>query len=502
MTRKALAKTLLLMLPATAPAAEWVQVASYARERLEFDRSSVVRQGSFALAWDRSTYEPGAVPMAAGDVDFRVARTLMRYDCDLRTVVPVVRSFSQSDGAEVLRQNVEGAELPQPVVPDSPRDRMLELACRSGKPVAERGGGRPPAVADASPAETPRPRPKKRPVVAGVKPAEPRAPESKAPESKAAEAKPVDGKAADPKAPEARTAAAAPTPAASPARAETPPAPARPPAQASAAADKSAHDPKAHGAPSAPGADKSHAPADKVAQAVQPHGEGKASEAHWSYEGATGAKQWHKLSPDYALCAEGRRQSPIDIREGVRTDYVPVEFKYKPSPLRIVNNGHTIQVAWEPGSTLVLGDTTYELVQFHFHKPAEEKVNGRTYDMVTHLVHRSREGKLAVVAVLMIAGDENGFIRTLWNNLPLDVGMEEVRTALKIDVAQLLPKIRGYYLYMGSLTTPPCTEGVKWVVMRTPVQVSRTQIQTFSRLYDMNARPIQAANGRFVKEVL
>ncbi len=168
----------------------------------------------------------------------------------------------------------------------------------------------------------------------------------------------------------------------------------------------------------------------------------------------------------------------------------------------MINNGHTIQVAYESGSSVIVGDTPYELVQFHFHRPAEERVNGRVFDMVAHLVHRSKEGQLAVVAVLMMIGDENPFIRTLWNYLPLDVGLEESIGSVKIDVAQLLPKIRGYYTYMGSLTTPPCTEGVRWIVMRTPVQVSRAQVTTFGRLYEMNARPLQAANGRLIKEVL
>ena len=224
-------------------------------------------------------------------------------------------------------------------------------------------------------------------------------------------------------------------------------------------------------------------------------------QVHWSYSGAAGAANWHKISPDYALCGQGQRQSPIDIKDGVRVNLDGIKFDYKPSALKVINNGHTIQVAYDPGSTISVGGTTFELVQFHFHRPAEERVNGRPFDMVAHLVHKSKDGALAVVAVLMMAGDENPFIKSLWNHLPLDVGMDEVPTGVTVDATQLLPKIRGYFTYMGSLTTPPCSEGVRWIVMRTPVQVSRTQVNTFGRLYENNARPIQPAHARLVKEV-
>ena len=141
----------------------------------------------------------------------------------------------------------------------------------------------------------------------------------------------------------------------------------------------------------------------------------------------------------------------------------------------------------------------YELRQFHFHRPSEERVNGRAYDMVVHLVHRNDEGQLAVVAVLLEKGGENPLIQTLWNNMPLERDME-TSPAGPLDLMQLLPDNRGYWIYMGSLTTPPCTEGVLWMVMKQPVQVSAEQVAIFSRLYRNNARPVQASNGRLIKE--
>ena len=518
---------LLLSLPALgAFGADWVPISNFAREKLELDRGSIVRQGDWGTAWDRTTYEPGRAPAAAGDVEFRVARTLVRYDCARRTVVPVVRSFSQSDGPEILRQNVEGAELPQPVVPDTPRDRMLDMVCKV-KPPPEKSLAAKPAVPvgqplpvasvkasapagakaeaakeDKSAAEQAKAADKGQ----GEKPAAPKTANAKEPDGKeappkAAEAKPADGKAAkaEPAKAEGDKAAAekkdAPKTAAAsqghkPVEGKGPPPGHETPKDKNAAA--------AHGKPGEKTAEAR--PADEHAGAEKDGHDKK--KVHWSYTGTNGVQQWHKLSPEFAACAEGKRQSPIDIRDGVRSQLEPIVFSYKPSGLRVVNNGHTIEVKYEPGSSITIGETTYALIQFHFHHPAEERVNGRAFDMVAHLVHKSTDGKLAVVAVLMMTGDENPFIKTLWNNLPLDVDMEERLESVKIDATNLLPKIRGYYTYMGSLTTPPCTEGVRWIVMRTPVQISRTQVQTFSRVYEMNARPVQAANGRLVKEVL
>ena len=151
-------------------------------------------------------------------------------------------------------------------------------------------------------------------------------------------------------------------------------------------------------------------------------------------------------------------------------------------------------------NSINLTGKTYELVQFHFHRPSEEKVNGQRFDMVVHLVHKSDEGQLAVVAILLERGSENLFIQTLWNNLPLEKNVAVQPPATQIDLASLLPPTRSYYTYMGSLTTPPCSEGVLWLVMKQPVQVSQDQINIFSRLYKNNARPIQPAAGRVIKE--
>jgi len=221
--------------------------------------------------------------------------------------------------------------------------------------------------------------------------------------------------------------------------------------------------------------------------------------AHWGYAGEVSPERWAELNPDYRQCAIGTRQSPIDIREGIRVDLEKIQFDYQPSAFSVLDNGHTIQVNVAPGNALQVMGRRFELLQFHFHRPSEERINGRQFDMVAHLVHKDPEGRLAVVAVLLERGQDQALIQTIWNNLPLEKG-EALPAPGQLDLSQLLPEDRSYYTYMGSLTTPPCSEGVLWMVMRKPVQVSPNQIAIFSRLYPMNARPVQASSGRLIKE--
>ena len=204
------------------------------------------------------------------------------------------------------------------------------------------------------------------------------------------------------------------------------------------------------------------------------------------------------MKPEFSTCSSGKRQSPIDIRDGISVQLDPVQFDYKPSNFRVIDNGHTVQVNLSPGNSIEVMGRRFELLQFHFHRPSEERINGRQFDMVAHLVHRDLEGKLAVVAVLLDRGSVQPIVQTVWNNLPLEKGEEQPAKAM-IDLNGLLPAERGYFTYMGSLTTPPCSEGVLWMVMQTPVSISPEQIGIFARLYPMNARPTQSASGRLIK---
>jgi len=229
-------------------------------------------------------------------------------------------------------------------------------------------------------------------------------------------------------------------------------------------------------------------------KAAGPHAGGE-----WSYDGEAGPQAWGRLKPEFSKCASGARQSPIDIRDGIRVDLDPVLFDYKPSAFGVLDNGHTVQVNVAPGNSIEVMGRRFELAQFHFHRPSEERIDGRQFDMVAHLVHKDLAGRLAVVAVLLERGPAHALVQSVWNNLPLEKG-DEVNARALLDLTQLLPRDTRYFTYMGSLTTPPCSEGVLWMVMQQPVSVSAEQIDVFARLYPMNARPLQQAAGRLIKQ--
>lgn len=215
----------------------------------------------------------------------------------------------------------------------------------------------------------------------------------------------------------------------------------------------------------------------------------------WAYEGVAGPQAWGALKPEFVLCANGQRQSPIDIQGGLAVDLEPVRFDYRASRFGVVDNGHTVQVKVAPGNAIELGGKRFELQQFHFHRPAEERIDGRAFEMSLHLVHKDEQGRLAVVALLFDRGPAQPVVQQVWNHLPLE-RHQETAPGVTLDLEQLLPADRRYYTYMGSLTTPPCSEGVQWVVMRHPVTLAPEQIDLFARIYPMNARPVQAASGR------
>ncbi|WOB09344.1 carbonic anhydrase family protein [Piscinibacter gummiphilus] len=235
-----------------------------------------------------------------------------------------------------------------------------------------------------------------------------------------------------------------------------------------------------------------------AAAPAKPAAAPKKKAEHWSYHGEGGPEHWGAMKSEYALCSSGKRQSPIDIRDQISVQLDPVQFDYKATNFRVIDNGHTVQVNLSPGNSIEVMGRRYELQQFHFHRPSEERINGRQFDMVVHLVHKDLEGKLAVVAVLLDRGSAQPVVQQVWNNLPLEKG-EELAARSTLDLNELLPADRGYFTYMGSLTTPPCSEGVLWMVMKNPVSIAPNQIDIFSRLYPMNARPVQASAGRMIK---
>ncbi|MCC7151648.1 MAG: carbonic anhydrase family protein [Rubrivivax sp.] len=221
---------------------------------------------------------------------------------------------------------------------------------------------------------------------------------------------------------------------------------------------------------------------------------------HWSYAGDAGPATWGSIETGFATCSKGQRQSPIDIRGGIAVELEPVQFDYRGGDFSVLDNGHTVQASVAPGNTMAVGGRRFELQQLHFHRPAEERIDGRGFDMSLHLVHKDHEGRLAVVALLLERGETpQPVVQRVWNDLPLEKHIEQ-RGSQPLDPAALLPVDRGYFTYMGSLTTPPCSEDVLWIVMRQPIVVTRAQIDVFTHLYPMNARPLQAAAGRLIKQ--
>jgi len=219
---------------------------------------------------------------------------------------------------------------------------------------------------------------------------------------------------------------------------------------------------------------------------------------HWSYSGATDPSKWSTLEPDFATCSKGHAQSPIDIRHEAVHDakLPPLKFDYQAVPLKIIDNGHSIQIDYAPGSFLTVGDRRFQLVQFHFHHPSEERIDGKGFEMVAHLVHKDAAGKLAVVAVLLDPGAANPLVQTLWTHIPKHKEHEDTLASIRINAADLLPADHSYYSFAGSLTTPPCTEGVSWFVLRHAGSVSTQQVKAFAQHYPMNARPVQPVEGR------
>jgi len=222
--------------------------------------------------------------------------------------------------------------------------------------------------------------------------------------------------------------------------------------------------------------------------------------AHWSYSGAHGPEHWGAEDAAFAACSSGKEQSPIDIETAASADLPPINFAYKPFPLTVTDTHHSFQVNVPQGSGgITVGGEHYELVQFHFHHPSEERVHGKRDAMVAHLVHKNDKGELAVVAVLIHKGASNEFLKPIFDNFPAQ-GSDSKVVGTSVELMQLLPPKHGYYSFEGSLTTPPCSEHVHWFELKEPVQASAEQIRQFAARYPHNARPTQPLNARNVKQ--
>lgn len=221
------------------------------------------------------------------------------------------------------------------------------------------------------------------------------------------------------------------------------------------------------------------------------------SSAHWDYKKGS-PDYWGTLSPDYKLCSAGKQQSPINIgKTAVAKTDKPLIFKYTDSSAQILNNGHTIQVTPDQGGSINIDGENFKLLQFHFHTPSEHTINGKPAAMVAHLVHQNAAGQLGVVGVLMQIGKSNPMIQKIWDVMPMNAVAAQ-KLAFNINVKDLLPAVTDYYAYSGSLTTPPCSEGVNWRVLSTPITISKAQLDKYHWIHPNSVRPVQPLNGREV----
>jgi len=225
-----------------------------------------------------------------------------------------------------------------------------------------------------------------------------------------------------------------------------------------------------------------------------------AHKLNWAYEGKEGPENWGKLSPEYTACDAGRNQSPINIEETLHAVLKPLRSIQKFPAKDIVNNGHTVQVNFKEGNMMVLDNSAYQMKQVHFHAPSENKIYGKSYPLEAHFVHADAKGNLTVIGVMFKEGGANVGLEKLWTQMPSMVS-DAVVLKVRVIPSELMPVNRSYYRFSGSLTTPPCSEGVRWILLKTPVTASKEQLEAIEKaLHHHNNRPVQALNGRVVLE--
>jgi carbonic anhydrase len=219
--------------------------------------------------------------------------------------------------------------------------------------------------------------------------------------------------------------------------------------------------------------------------------------AHWGYSGPSGPEHWGELSEEFSICAEGRNQSPIDIVASLKGELAAIELRYSGGTTELINNGHTIQVNVSSGNSLLVEGVESELVQFHFHSPSEHRIQGEQFPLEAHFVHKSASGELSVLAMLFRTGEAESELASIWTNLPATTGQSN-RLELAMASLAFLRRDLAYFRYNGSLTTPPCSEGVRWYVLQPSNTVSKAQVSAFLATIGENARPLQALNARLV----
>ncbi|MEA0763467.1 carbonic anhydrase [Xanthomonas campestris] len=220
----------------------------------------------------------------------------------------------------------------------------------------------------------------------------------------------------------------------------------------------------------------------------------------WGYTGPEGAEHWAELAKENALCGNGQQNSPIDLKDAIDATLGKLKLDYGAVPLVVRNTGHSIQLDLHAGGTMRVGGKQYDALQLHFHHPSEHLLKGRRFPMEAHIVHQGPDGTLGVLAIFFETGKANPAFQRVLDAMPSDKNQTRQVADALVRASDFLPPAnqRSFYRYEGSLTTPPCSETVDWVVLSQPVQVSREQINAFERVYPFNARPLQPLDRRFL----
>jgi len=473
-------------------APSWQNISSEAGRRIELDRSTLKRTGNVVEVQSRVTLDRELIDNRTG-TPYKIIEAITRYDCSTRSARTIKRIYRQTDKDTLREEDIAGAELP--VRSGTLDDRVLREVCRppkeSAAELAEKANEATSQLQQANQALLKKELDKTEsasPVKTSDTPNGGAIPSIRPNLRAAMESKPAAEQ--PPPAPVEN-----PTPiAAKPKPQQT----INVPSGTTQVVRNNAPSPRPASKPAAKPASKTPAQGGYMLELVRAEQAAKTA-LQWGYEGAGGPESWALIDPRNTLCASGQRQSPIDIRDGIKVDLEPIRFDYRASTFRIVDDGRSVTVAVGDSSFSLTGKT-YDLEQIVFRRPGETRVNGQRYEMSAQLMHRAIDGGLAVVEILFERGAEHPQIQTLWNHLPLEKQVPVQPPKAVLEPALLLPESGHYYTFMGSLTTPPCSEGVLWIVMKQPVQLSEEQVRIFSRLYRNNARPAQAIGDRLIKE--
>jgi len=427
-------------------ATNWVRIGDNGNSKLMLDKQTILQQDYYKKAWVKVEYKKPQTNPETLDTQYNTSKLLWLFDCSAqKSATSQVFQYFNNELVYSAGVDPKNAEFIEPV-PESDVDIAMRYVCQDKKPVVAESPVKSEKAKDSKPTE--------------AKPSELKPNISKPGEAKPNEAKPNEAKPEEVKA-------------------ETP---------------TKTEAPVAKPTPSINKVDS------KDASKKSKTSKEDTKNPTWSYEGKDGPENWGKLDSAFATCATGFNQSPINIENTIHASLKPVRGIHKFPAKEVINNGHTVQVNFKTGNMLVLDSAAYQLKEMHFHAPSENTINKKSFPLEAQLIHVDNKGNLTIISVMFKEGNSNAALDKLWLQLS-NKNTEPAPVKTRVIPSELMPENRSYYRFSGSLTKPPCTEGVRWIVLKTPMTASKTQIETFeAAIKHKNNRPIQAINGRVVVE--